>query len=121
MDLEVLCRYKRTFFNQCELVMVLPLFKAVEDMNMCLIMFDLVFWGQGKKEILITKLHNTQIAQIGSLRRRCQLNKMTFVVLSKRLSAIGSSALQLFGDTHPGCPGNMFPCELCKMCIFALR
>lgn len=65
--------------------MVLPLFKAVEDMNMCLILLDLVFWGQGKKEILITKLHNTQIAQIGSLRRRCQLNKMTFVVLSKRL------------------------------------
>lgn len=29
------------------------------------------------------------------------------------------AALQLFGDTHPRHPGNIFPCELCKMCIFA--
>lgn len=51
MNLGVFCRCKRTFFNQCKLVMVLPLFKVVEGINMCLILFDLVFWGQGKKNL----------------------------------------------------------------------
>lgn len=51
MNLGVFCRCKRTFFNPCKLVMVLPLFKVVEGINMCLILFDLVFWGQGKKNL----------------------------------------------------------------------
>lgn len=74
--------------NQCRLDLVLPLFKAVEGVNMH-ILLDLVCQGQ-EKRTLITELHNTEIAQIGSLRIRCQLNKVTFIVLSKRFSEIDS-------------------------------
>lgn len=31
------------------------------------------------------------------------------------------AALQLFGDTHPKHPGNMFPCELPTMRVFCIR